>query len=687
VTGQLFFPPPVDRRLEALVAVTRHAGSAADLATFFGLLTATIADLMDAEGALFGRLDGDGFLVGQPSAHGQADDLIAQLRTPCAPGGGGFAERVVFGGEVFRARISEDPGFAVYQPVLEALGLREGLAVPWRAGDTPLGLLVVYNSRRGGFTADDVPVLLSAAHAAALVWQARRAAAELELQSAITASMAEGVLVTRADSLGIEYANSRVCQMFGYPEGGLVGKSVVSLLAAADGVSSEERVAVIRGALRDTGAWQGELLSVRRDGERFWRRVHISGIHHPEHGELWISVHSDITDQKRAIEVLAAARDAAEAASKAKSDYLSRMSHELRTPLAAIIGFADLLLLDERGRGRQGLEAILRAGEHLLAIVDDILDIARIESGKLTLSLEPVSLVPLVEECCHLIAVSAEARGIRLSCEVPGTWVLADEHRLNQVILNLLSNAVKYNREGGEIVVSAVDRPGGRVRIAIRDTGEGIERDQMELLFRPFQRLGAERAGIKGTGLGLALSRQLAEAMGGSIGARSRPGTGSTFWIDLQRCAEPAAEQPDVRDLLVPAAPVADRTVLYVEDNLASVEVIQGAFAHRPRLRLLTAMQGRVALQLAADQPVDLILLDLHLPDMHGAEVLRRLRASPRSASIPVAILSADATTRERERLRQAGALAYLIKPIRVNALLDFVDSVLSSPAAAAVQP
>lgn len=676
--SDLFFPQPWDRRLDALVAVTRHAGTAADLPTFFGLLTDTVAELMDVEGALFGRLDGGGLLVGQPRAHGLDDSLVAQLRIPCPPGGGGFAERVVFGGEVFRARVGDQPGFDQYRPALEVLGLREGLAVPWRSGDTPLGLLVVYNPRGGGFSDEDVPVLVTAAQAAALVWQGRQAAAELELQSAITANMAEGVLLTRADSLRILYANARLSEMFGYPEGELEGQPVWRLLAPVDGLTQEQVGARISAALVDHGRVQQDVLSVRKDGSRFWRRVNITSLHHPEHGELWINVNTDITDQKRAMEVLAAARDAAEAASKAKSDYLSRMSHELRTPLAAIIGFADLLLLEEDPRSRRGLEAILRAGEHLLAIVDDILDIARVESGQLTISVEPVHLGPLVEQCCRLMAVGAAGRSLSVHCEIdPELWVMADGHRLNQVVLNLLSNAVKYNREGGVISVSAAVSDDERVRVSVRDTGEGIESDRVALLFRPFERLGADRSGIRGTGLGLALSRQLVEAMGGAIGADSLPGAGSTFWVELVRGERPVATPPSDDEAPPPPAPAVERTVLYVEDNLASVEVIEGVFARRPGIRLITAMQGRVALQLAREHRPDLILLDLHLPDIGGAEVLRQLRGDPETQAIPVAILTADATIRESERLIEAGAAAYLTKPVRTRALLDFVDRAL----------
>ena len=378
------------------------------------------------------------------------------------------------------------------------------------------------------------------------------------------------------------------------------------------------------------------------------------------------------------------AKEAADRANQAKSGFLSRMSHELRTPLNAIMGFAQLLEMDSLdAEQRESVNHILKGGRHLLELINEVLDIARIEAGRLSISPEPVSVKDAVQESLELIAPLAEEDDIRLESRLAGArdWhVLADRQRLKQILLNLLSNAVKYNRRGGAVAVSSGEVPEGRLRISVTDTGPGISPDRMERLFIPFDRLGVEQRGVEGTGLGLALSKYLAEAMGGRLGAESTAGLGSTFWVEFSLAEAPLDRLQRTDILRAPvelAASSRTRVVLYVEDNLSNLKLIQRLLAHRPEVRLLPAMQGRLGLDLAREHRPELILLDLHLPDVPGDEVLRQLRAAPETRHIPVVIISADATSAQIDRLLAAGARGYLTKPLDVRKLLALLDETL----------
>jgi len=389
----------------------------------------------------------------------------------------------------------------------------------------------------------------------------------------------------------------------------------------------------------------------------------------------------DIADRKAAEEAARAARADAERANRAKSEFLSRMSHDLRTPLNSIIGFAQLLELDAAGpEQREAVTQIMRGGRHLLELINEVLDLARIEAGQLSLSPEPVAVWEAVKDAVELCAPLAAARDIALEAAVTEecqVHVRADRQRLTQVLLNLLSNAVKYNRHGGGIRVTCAATPAGR-QIRVTDTGPGIPEALRSRLFTPFERLDAGPA-IEGTGLGLAVSRSLAHAMGGRIGVDSEVGRGSTFWIELP-VADTVGELPE--GLAVTAAPsvshAASGTVLYIEDNPANLRLIERVLARRPGVRLLTAIQGGIGLELARSRLPDMIFLDMHLPDMSGADVLQRLRAAPETAAIPVVVLSADATPHQIERQLAAGARAYLTKPLDINELLRLVDETLA---------
>lgn len=375
----------------------------------------------------------------------------------------------------------------------------------------------------------------------------------------------------------------------------------------------------------------------------------------------------------------------AERASRAKSEFLSRMSHELRTPLNAILGFAQLLEMESLSpQQRESVGHILKGGRHLLQLINEVLDIARIEAGRLAISPEPVPLPDVVQETLDLMRPLAGGMNVRLAGDAAGTrtrCVLADSQRLKQVLLNLVSNAIKYGGRGGAVTLSCEDVPGGRVRIKVSDTGPGIPPDRMERLFIPFERLGGEQTGVEGTGLGLALSKGLVGAMGGTIGVDSAVGRGSTFWVEfaaaespLERLGPRGQEEPST---VLPVTALRAGTVLYIEDNLSNFELIRHLLTQRPRVKLLAAMQGRLGLELARQHRPDMILLDLHLPDIPGDEILRRLQRSSETRHIPVVMISADATAGQANRLLAAGARAFLTKPLDVKKFLALLDGLL----------
>jgi signal transduction histidine kinase len=381
---------------------------------------------------------------------------------------------------------------------------------------------------------------------------------------------------------------------------------------------------------------------------------------------------------RQANEALQRARAEAERANAAKSDFLSRMSHDLRTPLNAILGFAQLLLLDPLADDQaDNVGHILNAGEHLLELINEILDLARIEAGRLSLSPEPVLATDVIERATDTIAPLAARRHLTVTVDAPADLgVIADRQRLHEVLLNLLSNAVKYNREHGRIEVRAVGTGDGRVRIDVHDTGAGIPPEKLALLFTPFERLGAEQSRIPGTGLGLALARALTEAMNGTLTVTSGTDRGTTFHVELRRAeAIVAAPRGDPSHAITSMDTAG--TILYVEDNLQNVQLMERMLTRRPRIKLLHASDGVAGLELARTQHPGLVLLDLHLSDMHGEEVLRHLWEDQATRGLPVVVLTADATPRQQKRLLGAGAVAYVTKPFRVAEILTLIDRFL----------
>ena len=472
--------------------------------------------------------------------------------------------------------------------------------------------------------------------------------------------------------LELTYVNPAALEILGYSFDQLFGEDSPHWVHPDD---IQPAVDLLQAAFGDGGTGQHRLRVKNAAEEWIWLDIRIRRMG-PE-ADTAVVLARNVTDQVRLEQGVEEARKAAVEANQAKSEFLSRMSHELRTPLNAILGFAQLLEMDELGPGqRESTEQIVKGGRRLLELINEVLDIARIESGRLALSLEPVLVCDLIDESIALIKPLANERGVRVQseCTDKGQHVKADRHRLGQVLLNLLSNGVKYNVAEGAVTVTCTPADEGRLRIGVTDTGPGIAPEKVPLLFTPFERLGAEQSAVEGTGLGLALSKNLVEAMGGTLSVDTMNGHGTTFWIDLAVTDETALtmadEEPPVHEGEAPSS----ARVLYIEDNLANLTLIQRLLSRRSDVEVISAMSGILGLDLARQHLPDLILLDLGLPDIKGDEVLIRLRKDPKTAHIPIVILSADATPGEINRLLAAGAADYLTKPIDVAVFLRIFD-------------
>ena len=401
----------------------------------------------------------------------------------------------------------------------------------------------------------------------------------------------------------------------------------------------------------------------------------------------------DVTERKRFEQALQetnveleSAKSAAEKANLAKSDFLSGMSHELRSPLNAILGFAQLMESASplpTDLQKESIGQILQAGWHLLNLINEILDLAVIEAGKVSLSLEPVSLAEVMSECQAMMEAQAQQRGIRMTfLGFDQPWfVWADRTRLKQVFINLLSNAIKYNQAHGTVTVQCTGLAPERIRISVMDTGEGLVPEKIAQLFQPFNRLGQEAGGVAGTGIGLVVTKQLAELMDGVLGVESTVGTGSTFWIELRSTAAPkltaGKSELDAPAQLQQAPGARQHTLLYVEDNPANMRLIEELIARRPDIRLLTAVNGTAGIALARANAPDVILLDINLPGISGLDVLKILREDPATTHIPVVALSANAMLRDIELGLELGFFRYLTKPIKVKEFMATLDVAL----------
>src|SRR5450631_1799039 len=430
-----------------------------------------------------------------------------------------------------------------------------------------------------------------------------------------------------------------------------------------------------------------ELTYICKDGSRFPAIVSITALRDDYNNIIgYLLIGTDNSVRKQVELELNNTMAVAEKANLAKSDFLSSMSHELRTPLNAILGFAQVM---ESGAPpptpsqKRSIDQILKAGWYLLELINEILDLALIESGKLSLSLELVSLVEVMHECQAMIEPQAQKRGI--SVAFPQFEILyfvkADRTRVKQVLINLLSNAIKYNKVGGTVVVDCIAGNPERIRICVKDTGEGLTPDKLTQLFQPFNRLGQEANTEEGTGIGLVVCKRLIELMGGVIGAESTVGKGSVFWIEMNLTAE---RQPvsGVAELTAVAqaqvqADAQLRTLLYVEDNPANLMLVEDLIARRPDIRFLSARDGNHGVEIARAAQPDVILMDINLPGITGIAALRILAGDPATARIPVVALSANAIPRDIKEGLDAGFFRYLTKPIKVTEFMETLDAAL----------
>lgn len=506
-----------------------------------------------------------------------------------------------------------------------------------------------------------------------------KALEEASLLSEAVNQSGTSVLIT--DAMGrIEYVNQAFTKINGYTRDEVAGETprILSSGGHPDAFYQDMWDTILRGEV-----WSDSILNRRKNGETYWARARIAPVRDKQ-GKIskFVGVEADISE-------LMEQKEQAEAANRAKSEFLSSMSHELRTPLNAILGFSQLLQmgtdtpLTERQDGY--VDQVLKAGRHLLSLIDEVLDLARIEAGKLNLSMEAVDLDDLVEECIGLTKTLAEAKQIKIHVtrldDPP--QLNTDRLRAKQSLLNLLSNAVKYNVKNGTISVVEEIGKTGRLRISVTDTGRGIPEDRQMELFSPFNRLGAETSDIEGTGIGLVLTKRLMEEMGGEIGFSSEEGRGSTFWIEFP-VAKPATVQPAQQDNGTASELILDgqeKLLLYVEDNPANLALMESIVEGIRNLSLISAPTGELGYSLAESHNPDIIILDINLPGMDGCEAVRLLRSRKSTKNTPILALSADAMPRSVDRGLKAGFDDYLTKPIDVPRLMEAIRTALENGA------
>jgi PAS domain S-box-containing protein len=498
-------------------------------------------------------------------------------------------------------------------------------------------------------------------------------------------SVGEGIYGMGADGKAT-FVNHAVCEMLGYTEEELIGQPIHSLIhhSYSDGSPCLLEDCNIYAPAIDGATYKvDDEVLWNKDGSSF--PVEYTSMPVRKDGAIIGSVVTfrDVSERIIAEQALIAARDEAERASRAESEFLSSMSHELRTPMNAILGFGQILECDEALNEHQidSVEEILQAGQHLLELINEVLDLAKIESGRIDLSLEPVEVHPIIDECLSLVGGLADKRGIRFSHSgQEGAVVRADYTRLKQVLLNLLSNAIKYNREGGGVKIEVQPEDAERLRIGVTDTGPGIPAEHRAELFQPFNRLDAKNSEIEGTGIGLTITRNIVELMGGSVDVESEVGVGSSFWIELPLESLPVSnyghEQAAV-DSAIPAQSggAAEHTVLYIEDNPSNLKLVAQILSRRKHIKLLTAHAPELGIELALTHRPELILLDINMPGMDGYQVLEVFKAEASLKAIPVVAITANAMPRDIKRGKAAGFADYLTKPLDVARFLAVLDS------------
>ncbi|HEY0489245.1 MAG TPA: PAS domain S-box protein [Telluria sp.] len=456
----------------------------------------------------------------------------------------------------------------------------------------------------------------------------------------------------------------------------------------------------ITRVLRESKVKNYELTALARDGKETVVSFNATTFHDRDRRVQGVfAAARDVTERKHfehALQetnvALQAAREAAEKANRAKSEFLSSMSHELRTPLNAVLGFAQLMASEvppPPPHQQRSIDQILKGGWYLLRLINEILDLAMIESGKVTMSQESMSMTDVLQDCKGMIEPQATKRGIALTFPKFDNviYVHADRTRVKQVMINLLSNAIKYNGSGGSVIVQCVVSGKGRIRISVKDTGAGLSPAQVDQLFQPFNRLGQQDGGEEGTGIGLVVTKQLVELMGGLIGVESAVGVGTVFWVELAAATAPELALENIDDVSLERRPAVARdlcdqpTLLYVEDNPANLALVEQLIARRGDVKLLTAIDGHLGIELARTYLPDAILMDINLPGISGYGALKILQEDPLTAHIPVLALSANAVPRDIEKGLEAGFFRYLTKPIRVREFMDALDVALEHAA------
>ncbi len=519
------------------------------------------------------------------------------------------------------------------------------------------------------------------------------------LQNAILTSASFSIIATDEKGI-IQLFNPGAERMLGYAAADVVNKINPSdihdqqeVAARARALSLELATSIAPGF--DALAFKAsrgiedvyELTFIRKDGSRFPAIVSITALR-DDYDDLigYLLIGADNSVRKQVERELHDAMVVAETANLAKSAFLSSMSHELRTPLNAILGFAQLM---ESGSPmptpsqQRSIGQILKAGWYLLDLINEVLDLALIESGKLSLSPESVSLAEVMQECATMIEAQALKRGISVSFQKLDVahFVKVDRTRLKQALINLLTNAIKYNRMGGTVSVASIVTTPGRIRISVEDSGEGLPREKIAQLFQPFNRLGQEMGGPEGTGIGLVTAKRLVELMDGTIGVESTVGKGSVFWIELNLTDERQHVIDTGESMTISTVKPRDgaqlRTVLYVEDNPANLMLVEDLVARQPDIQLLSATDGSRGIEIARTSLPDMILMDINLPGISGIQALKILREDNATAHIPVVALSGNAIPRDIKKGLEAGFFRYLTKPINVREFMNTLDETL----------
>ena len=679
------------RQQTAIAELGRHALQGLALPEIFAHTARLVADALEVPLTSVNELLPDGnrlhLRAGVGWREGVAGQMIMDSWRAHLPGDQGAKD-----GPIMIADLAAVPNLPIMAETASGAKPASAISAVVHSNGRTFGTLVALTETRREFSPSEVAFLQTLADLLSTIIESRRhqaASHEVEARYQRIAANTPGMVYQ-----SIRHADGRISMPF-VSEGCrlICGLEPAQLYANPtllnESIHPEDRPSATAAVTASSATlaphhWEGRLRLP--NGEVRWVIVRSRPERQPN-GDLYRDgVVLDVTELKRAQEAMRAAKEEAEKANRAKSEFLSRMSHELRTPLNAILGFGQLLGLESLNPSQTAsVEQILKGGRHLLDLINEVLDIARIEAGSMEFHLEPVNVYEALSAAADFVKPLAEQHNVRIIQRALPTrpfLARADRGRLDQVLFNLLSNGVKYNHDGGRLRL-VCRRPDARtVRIIVADTGPGLGPDEIARLFTPFQRLDAAERGIAGTGIGLTISRSLIEAMGGQISVVSKPGKGSAFYIDLPTADAPVAlirpmEAQVNSDPATPLPPA--RTILHIDDQPANLSLVERVLDHRPDLRLITAADARSGLTLAREQRPDLILLDLHLPDLPGDETVRRLYTEPRTRSIPVVVLSADATPAQVARLRGLGVREYIVKPFKVQALLGAIDAALLS--------